>query len=236
MTHRIMIINPNTTTAMTDTVVTAARPVTSSEIVGATPVRGVDSIESHVDEAWGTLGVMEQVRIGENTGVDGYVVACFGDTGVPAARELATGPVVGMTEAALMTAVTLAHRFTIVTMPRRTMEQSDRVVRELGLGHRCVVRAVDVPVAEVAHGSQHLFEEFLTQGRRAIDEDASEAMVLGCAGLSDLTGPLREALGIPVIDGVLAAVTMVDGLLAQGLTTSRAGTYAAPERLGPVNP
>jgi allantoin racemase len=233
--RRIMIVNPNTTSSMTESVVAAARRVAAAgtEIVGGTPARGVASIESHVDEVWGALGVVEQVLAGERNAVDAYVIACFGDTGVPAARELAAGPVVGMTEAALFTAAAVAHRFSIVTMPRRTMEQSDRVVRAIGLEHRCTVRAVDVPVAGVAHGSAHLLEAFATEGRRALTADAAEAVVLGCAGLTDLVAPLQEALGVPVIDGVLAAVTMAEGLLAQGLTTSRASTFAAPERRGP---
>jgi allantoin racemase len=67
-----------------------------------------------------------------------------------------------------------------------------------------------------------------------MDADAAEAIVLGCAGLSDLVAPLGAALGVPVIDGVAAAVTMVEGLLAQGLSTSRVSTYGAPERVGPV--
>jgi allantoin racemase len=233
--RRIMVVNPNTTASMTEAVVAAARRVASegTQIVGGTPARGVASIESHVDEAWGALGVLEQVLLGEREGIDAYVVACFGDTGVPAAREVAGGPVVGMTEAALFTAAAIAHRFTIVTMPRRTMEQSDRVVRAIGLEHRCTVRAVEVPVAGVAHGSAHLLEVFAAEGRRALAEDAAEALILGCAGLTDLLVPLQDELGVPVIDGVLAAVTMAEGLLAQGLTTSRASTFAAPERLGP---
>jgi allantoin racemase len=230
-----MVVNPNTTASMTDAVVVAARGVASAdtEIVGGTPTRGVASVESHVDEAWGALGVLEQVLAGEREGVDAYVIACFGDTGVPAAREVASGPVVGMTEAALMAAALIAHRFAIVTMPRRTIEQSDRVVRALGLGHRCAVRAVDVPVSDVADGSGHLLELFAAESLRAIDQDDAEAIILGCAGLTDLLIPLRDALGVPVIDGVPAAVTMAEGLLAQGLTTSRASTFAAPERLGP---
>lgn len=234
-TRRIMIVNPNTSAAMTASVVAAARGVASAgtEIVGGTSSRGVASIESHVDEVWGSLGVLEQVRLGENDRVDAYVIACFGDTGVPAARELARGPVVGMTEAALFTGAVIAHRFAIVTMPRRTMEQSDRVVRAVGLEHRCIVRAVDVPVSDVEHGSGHLLDVFAVEGRMAIEQDGAEAIILGCAGLTDLVRPLQDALGVPVIDGVLAAVTMAEGLLAQGLTTSRASTFAAPERLGP---
>lgn len=236
-TRTIMIVNPNTTESMTALVVEGARAVAgrATRLVGSTATRGVDSVESNVDEVWGALGVLEQVLAGERDGVHGYVIACFGDTGVPAARETARGPVVGMTEAALFTAALLASRFTIVTLPPRTREQSHRVLRETGLAHRCTVRAIDVPVSDVATGSTHLLQAVVTEARAAIEAEGAEAVVLGCAGLSDLVAPLTAALGVPVIDGVAAAVTMVDGLLAQGLTTSRAGTYGPPERLGPVN-
>jgi len=234
----IMIVNPNTTESMTSTVVDGARAVAAvtTDLVGSTAVRGVESVESNVDEVWGALGVLERVRAGERTGIAGYVIACFGDTGVPAARETARDPVVGMTEAALFTAALLAARFTIITLPPRTREQSRRVLRDTGLQHRCTVRAIDVQVADLAGGSGHLLEAMIAEGWCAIEEDAAEAIVLGCAGLSDLVAPLRRALQVPVIDGVAAAVTMVEGLLAQGLSTSRVSTYAAPERLGPAIP
>ena len=231
-----MVVNPNTTASMTAAVVAGARAVAGpgTEVVGATPSRGVASVESHVDELWGAVGVLEAVLNGERTGVDGYVIACFGDTGLLGAREAATGPVVGMTEAALYTAAMIAHRFSIITMPLRTMEQAERVVRAVGLGHRCTVRAVDEPVAGVHRGSTHLLELFTSEGRETMQRDAAEAVILGCAGLNDLVDPLQEALGVPVVDGVLAAVTMVEGLLAQGLSTSRTSTFAPPERLGPT--
>jgi allantoin racemase len=235
-TRTIMIVNPNTTESMTTTVVAGALAVAaeSTRLIGSTASRGVDSVESNVDEVYGALAVLEQVRAGELAGVDGYVVACFGDTGVPAARETARGPVVGMTEAALFTAALIAARFAIVTLPPRTREQSHRVLRETGLAHRCTVKAIDEPVSEVADGSLHLLKVVAEAAREAMADDASEAIVLGCAGLSDLVGPLTAELGVPVIDGVAAAVTMVESLLAQGLSTSRLSTYAKPERLGPV--
>jgi allantoin racemase len=234
--RRIMVVNPNTTVTMTAAVTAAARRVAvpGTVIVGGTPSIGVSAVEGNVDEVWGAAGVVDQVELGERTGTDAYVIACFGDTGVAAARELAAGPVVGMTEAALLTAALVAARFAVVTMPRRTREQSHRVVHALGLHHRCTIRAVDEPVAAVAEGSLHLLDLFVTESRRALDEDAAEAVVLGCAGLTDLVAPLRDALGVPVIEGVAAAVTIVEGLLAQGLTSSRAATFAAPERTRPA--
>ena len=110
-----------------------------------------------------------------------------------AAREVATCPVVGMTEAALQTACLVAHRFVVITLPARTIAHSDRVVRALGLEHRCSVIAVDVRVAELVDGSTHLLDAFAAAARTAIDTDHAEAVVLGCAGLADLVGPLSEA-------------------------------------------
>ena len=233
-----MIVNPNTTAQMTDSVVAAATRVAApgTALVGATASWGTDSVESHLDEVWGAAAVAEVVAAGERRGIDAYVIACFGDTGLPAAQELATGPAVGMTEAALFTAALIAHRFAIITMPRRTREQSDRVVRAVGLEHRCVVRAVDVPVSQVHEGSLQLLDLFIEECRRTIERDDTEAVILGCSGLADLVEPLSAAIGIPVIEGVAAGVAMAESLLAQGLSTSRANTRAVPPRLRPVPP
>ena len=225
----IMIINPNTTGSMTDDAVAgargAARPTT--QLIGSTADEGVDSVESNTDEVYGALAVLEQVRRGTELGVDGYVIACFGDTGIAGAREAAHGPVVGMTEAALFTAALLAPRFTIVTLPPRTREQSHRVLRETGLAHRASVRAIDAPVSDAAQDASQLLGAIAEEARQATRHDAAEAIVLGCAGLAAIAPALAEQLRVPVIDGVAAAVPMVEGLIAQGLSTSRAGTYAA---------
>lgn len=224
----IMVVNPNTTASMTDKMVTAAQKVAArgTRIVGGTASSGVESVESNVDEVWGALGVLEQVRAGEDQGLDGYVIACFGDTGLAAAKETARGPAVGMTEAALVTAALLAARFSVVTLPPRTREQSHRVLREIGLTSRCTVRAIDVQVSELAGESGPILDAMRFEASLAIVEDSAEAIVLGCAGLADLVTPLQEALGVPVVDGVAAAVKIVEGLLAQGLSTSRLGTFA----------
>jgi allantoin racemase len=240
----ITVINPNTAGAITDTIVAAARAVALSgvEISGTNPTVGVASVESHSEEAWATMGILAEIERAEapdrepdqnqqqrrsDPKPDAFVIACFGDTGIDAAREAATVPVVGMTEAALFVAATVAHRFTIVTMPTRTIAQSERVVRSLGLGHRCTVRAVDVPVSDLVAGSAHLLPIFAAEARQAMSSDGAEAIILGCAGLADLVEPLGAELGIPVIEGVAAAVSFAAGLVAQRLSTSRSSTFAA---------
>ena len=221
---RITVINPNTSAELTATITKAAQAVAGAgvTVTGVHPAVGVPSVESHAQEAIAAVGVIEQVRA-HQADTDAFVIACFGDTGVPAAREVATCPVVGMTEAALQTACLVAHRFVVITLPARTIAHSDRVVRALGLEHRCTVTAVDVPVAELVDGSTHLLDAFAEAARGA---DHAEAVVLGCAGLADLVGPLSDTLGVPVIDGVAAGVGIAVGLVAMGLNTSRANTFA----------
>jgi allantoin racemase len=224
---RITVVNPNTSAELTDAIVTAARAVSGAgvTITGTRPTVGVPSVESHAEEAIAAVGVLEQVRA-HQADTDAFVVACFGDTGVQAAREIATCPVVGMTEAALQTACLVADRFVVITMPLRTIAHSDRVVRALGLGHRCTVTAIDEPVAELVGGSTHVLDAFAEAALAAMSTDGAEAVVLGCAGLADLVAPLSDRLGIPVVDGVAAAVGIAAGLVAMGLNTSRANTFA----------
>lgn len=219
----ITVINPNTSEALTRTIVEAARKATTHTVTGAKPSHGVPSVESHAEEAWAALGVVEQVQEHDAT-TDAFVIACFGDTGVTAAREIATGPVVGMTEAALMTAALLGHRIAVITMPPRTIVHSERVVRDLGLGHRVTVTAVDAAVVELEEGSAGVLDAFIDKGIDA-KRHGAEVIVLGCAGLADLVGPLTAALDVPVVEGVAAAVVLAAGLVAQGLGTSRASSF-----------
>jgi allantoin racemase len=227
----IKIINPNTSAIFTERNLVLGRAVAApgTLISAGQPAVGTASVECHVEEAIGTIGVVEEVLAGERDGVDGYVIACFGDTGIHAAREAAGGPVVGMTEASLFAAALIAHKFSIVTLPSRTRIQAERVIRELGMSERCgPVRAIDVDVLDCEDEDAAIGEAFLVEARRAAAEDHAEAIILGCAGLSPLVQPLTEALGIPVIEGVSVAVKLAEGLVALGLRTSKVSSFGYP--------
>jgi allantoin racemase len=230
---RIKIINPNTTAAFTARCLETGRAVAAhgTEIYAAHPTRGTPSVECSVDEAVATLGIVEQVAAGEAEGMDGYVIACFGDTGLEAAREVAAGPVVGMTEAALYAAALIAPVFSIITLPVRTRIFAERVLWHAGLERRCPrVRTIDVAVLDCDDEAAVVLQPFIDESRRAITEDHAEAIVLGCAGLQPLLVPLTEALGVPVVEGVAAAVKQVEALVSMGLRTSKRGAWAPPLR------
>jgi allantoin racemase len=118
-----------------------------------------------------------------------------------------------------------------VTLPRRTRVFAERAVWHAGLDRRCAkVRAIDVDVLDCEDGTSKVFDAFVVEAARAIEEDHAEAIILGCAGLEPLVGPLVERLRVPVIEGVAAAVKMVEALLALRLTTSKVGAWGYPTR------
>ena len=107
---------------------------------------GPASIEGYYDEAFSVPGLLEEIRRGEEDGCDGYVIACFDDTGLDAARCVASGPVVGICEAAMHVATLLGGRFSVVTTLARSVPALEALARRYGVADRCRVRAAEVPV------------------------------------------------------------------------------------------
>ena len=230
---RIQVINPNTSIAMTDTIGEAARAAAApgTEILAVCPSEGVPSIEGHFDEAIAALGVLEQINAGRSAGVDGHVIACFGDPGLLAARELARGPVIGIAEAAMHMATMVATRFSIVTTLPRTLIIARHLLSQYGFtGHCAGLHAIDLPVLALEDGTG-LAQQKVREGcLQALRADSCGAIVLGCGGMADLARELTRELGVPVIDGVSAAVKMVESLVGLGLSTSKFGDLAWPEK------
>ncbi|MCQ0970441.1 aspartate/glutamate racemase family protein [Paracoccus sp. TK19116] len=227
----ILVVNPNSTISMTDKIVEAARKVASkgTNIHGATGAGSPASIEGHYDEAMSLPGLLAEVRQAEARGIDGIVVACFDDPGIAACRELASGPVLGICEAAVKAASMLATSFSVVTTLPRSVPVIEHLIHGYGLSHQCRrVRAASIPVLALEEPGSEARDKVRDEIRRAIAEDHCEAVVLGCAGMADLTAWLSEETGIPVIDGVSVATRMIEALVGAGLKTSKINGYSFP--------
>ena len=227
----IQLINPNTSQAMTEVMAQTARSVAGmdTQILAVCPEEGAPSIEGHFDEAIAALGVLQQIKAGRDAGVDGHIIACFGDPGLLAARELAHAPVIGIAEAAMHLATMLATRFSIVTTLPRTLTIARHLLHQYGFERHCAaLHAIDLPVLSLEDGSGLAQEEVREQCIAAKKSDGSGAIVLGCGGMADLAQELTRELRIPVIDGVSAAVKMVESLAALRLTTSKHGDLDYP--------
>jgi allantoin racemase len=229
---KIQVINPNTSRSMTASIARAAMAVArpGSEIIACCPQDGPESIEGHFDEAIAAVGVLEEVRKGVAAGVDAHVIACFGDPGLLAARELARGPVIGIAEAAFHVASLICTRFAVVTTLTRTRIIAEHLLRNYGMTEHCTsVRCVDIAVLELeAMGEELLVERIAAHALRARDQEGAGAIVLGCGGMADLPARVSERVGLPVIDGVAAAVKLAEVLVELGLGTSKHGDLAYP--------
>lgn len=228
---RLLVLNPNTTAAMTRAIAAAARAVAApgTEIVARNPESGPASIEGPYDQALCLQPLLAEIARGERDGCAATVIACFDDPGVAAARCLVAGPVIGIAEASLRAAAVIAGRFGIVTTVQPAVPGIEELVVRHGAARVCAgVRAADVKVLALERPSAITYRRIRDCAARLLREDAADAIILGCAGMSALGPRLARDLGVPVIDGVGAAVKLAESLLALGLATSKRGSYAAP--------
>ncbi|MEF7614896.1 aspartate/glutamate racemase family protein [Aquincola sp. MAHUQ-54] len=227
---KLLVINPNTSAGMTAQIAAAARAAAApgTDIVAVQPDFGAPSIEGHFDDAFAAAGVAQQARL-HGADADGVVVACFGDPGLDAAREATAAPVIGIAEAAFHAASFLATGFSVVTTMTRTCTIADHLLHKYGFERRCRgVHGTDIPVLDLESMGEALVGRIEAAARTALERDRSGAIVLGCAGMADLALRLQQRLGVPVIDGVAAAVKFAESLAALSLRTSRRGDYAPP--------
>ena len=215
---------------MTETIAAAARGVAGAgtEIVAVTSSMGPASIEGYYDEALAVPGLLMEIAAGERAGAQAAIIACFDDTGLDAARAMAAHS--GHRHLRGRTRHRLLHR---PALHRRDDDRTLACARRgagaaLRHGGRARVRAADIPVLALEDPASGAVEKLRAEIARAIEEDRAEAIVLGCAGMADLAHRLQAEFGLPVIDGVGAAVKQAEALIALGLSTSKRGAYASP--------
>lgn len=225
---KLLVVNPNTTASMTAKIGAVARAVArpDTEVVATNSQDGPASIQGYLDVATCIPGLLAEAA--RHPDADAIVVACFDDTGVDALRCTTTAPVIGIGEAAYHAAAMLGAKFSVVTTLSRSVPGLEANLMRYGLDRKCArVRATDIPVLKLEEGDPATTDKIRAEIARAIDEDKAEVIVLGCAGMTDLMARLSSEFGLPVVDGVAAAVGMAEGLVAAGLSTSKRSSYAA---------
>jgi allantoin racemase len=229
---RILVVNVNTTEEMTRAIAEQARAAAApeTEIVGLTPAVGAESCEGNFESYLAAVGVVDAVQRYEQP-YDAVVQAGFGEHGREALQELLEVPVVDITEAAAHMAMMLGHRFSVVTTLDRTVPLIHDRLLLAGLTDHCAsIRASGLGVLELEGDSPRVTEAIVQEAKRAVIEDRAEVICLGCGGMAGLDAAVRDAVGVPVVDGVTAAVKLAESLAALGLTTSKVRTYAPPRQ------
>lgn len=227
---RILVVNVNTTESMTDSIAAQARAAASpdTEIIGLTPRFGAESVEGNFESYLAAVAVMDAV-LNYPEPYDAVIQAGYGEHGREGLQELLDVPVVDITEAAASTAMFLGHKYSVVTTLDRAVPLIEDRLKLAGLDARCAsVRASGMAVLELEAEPERAVASIVAEAEQAVTADRAEVIVLGCGGMAGLDDEIRSRTGVPVVDGVAAAVVIAEGLVRLGLSTSKVRTFAPP--------
>lgn len=218
MADRILIVNPNSTEAVTramDRGLAPMRFADGPEIVSLTLQDGPPGIESQRDADSVILPLCRLIREQEADAA-AFVIACFSDPGLHSARESTVRPVLGIAECGILTALTLGQRFGVISILAQSVARHRRYVTAMGVAERL---AGDLPIGL---GIGELGDRATTLGRMTevgrllCDRHGADVLVMGCAGMARYRDALEAAVGVPVVEPTQAAVAMAIGRVRLG--------------------
>ncbi|WP_413806598.1 aspartate/glutamate racemase family protein [Streptomyces sp. OE57] len=228
---RILVLNPNTTASMTASIRAIAEASASpgTEIVATEPLWGPESIEGHFEGYLSAVAVLDRLATYDEP-FDALVMAGFGEPGREGAQELLDVPVLDITESAAQMAMMLGHAYGVVTTLDRAVPQIRDRLLTAGLSQRCAaVRGTGLGVLELEADPERTVEAIVRIAREVVERDGAEVICLGCGGMAGLQDRVSAALGgVPVVDGVAAAVRFAESVVGLGLSTSKVRTFAPP--------
>jgi allantoin racemase len=227
---KLLLINPNTSQSVSDLIAAEARraaaPATQVQVL--TAPFGVAYIETRFEALIGAYAAatLAAEHWREH---DAIVVAAFGDPGLAGLREALDIPVVGLTEAALMSACMLGQRFSIIAISARIQAWYRETVQANGLLERLAsIRSLDQPLRDIGSVQEDHAERLQALCRSAIEEDGADVIIIAGAPLAGLARSIRERIPVPVVDGVSSAVNHAQSLVSLSVAPARRGSFAPP--------
>jgi Asp/Glu/hydantoin racemase len=228
---RILLLNPNTSAGVTDLLFVAGRRAATpgTELIPCTASRGVPYIATRAEAQIGGAIALEMLAESHRQ-VDAAIIAAFGDPGLLGARELFDIPVIGMAEAAMLTACMLGRRFAIVTFATALGPWYQDCVAMHGLESRCAgVRALNGAfrsISDVQDEKENLLVEL---ANRAVEEDEADVVILSGAPLAGLADKVKDRIPVPLVDPIAAAVRQAETLVTLAPRKASAGTFRRPD-------
>ena len=228
---KIIVVNVNTSESMTDVIAEAAgrhaSPATT--VVTLRPFFGAEAVDCNFESYLSAVAVMDRV-VAYDEPYDAVILAGFGEHGRDGLQELIDQPVVEICEASAHVAMMIGRAYSVVTTLRRSVPAIEDRLRLAGLWDRCAsVRATGMSTLEVDADPEDAVRAIVAEARRAVEADRAEVICLGCAGMAGLEEAITTELGVPVIDGIGAAVRLAEAIVGLGLKTSKISTYAPPD-------
>jgi len=222
---KILCINPNSSPEVTEGIKKICKEyaLPSTEVEVKCIEEAPSGIESYHDAAISEKYLLERFEDWKNE-YDGFIIACHSDIGVDLLRELTKKPVIiGIGEASIIFALPLGHKFSILSLKRKKIPQKEDLVKKYGLENRCA--SIRVTGLGVVANYKEKKEKLIQEGEKAVKEDRTEVIILGCAGMAGIDKEIEKEIGVPVIDGVVSALLIMESLIRYGVLTSKVGKY-----------
>ncbi|MHA1348107.1 MAG: aspartate/glutamate racemase family protein, partial [Candidatus Heimdallarchaeaceae archaeon] len=213
--------NPNSDLEMTEAIQKTAENFAKDFDVETVSTQGAPRfIETYEDQVKAAPGMIKLVRENEKE-YDGFIIACHCDPNLDTIKEITKKPVVGIGEASMKMASMIGHSFSVISMTSQSIPNKEALIKKYNLfGYLASVRA-----AEEGKVYTNDEEKFFEVGKKAIEEDFAEVLVLGCAGMTGMDKKLEKRLGVPVLDGVICALIILKGLIEYGVSISKIRRY-----------
>lgn len=221
---KILCINPNSSKEVTEGIENICKnyALTDTEVEVKYIQEAPSGIESYHDAAVSEKYLLDKFEKWKEK-YDGFIIACHSDIGVDILRELTKKPVIGIGEASMLFALPLGYKFSILSLKRKKIPQKEDLVKKYGLENKCTsIRATGLGV--VANYKEKR-EKLIQEGIKAVKEDGAEVLILGCAGMAGIDKEIEKIVGVPVIDGVVSALLIMESLIRYGVNTSKVGKY-----------
>ena len=210
---RILVINPNSTEAVTRGIDEAVEPLRMAggpAIDCVTLKEGPPGIETqqHVD---GVIPHLLSLVSQKESQYSAFVIACYSDPGLHSVREATKKPVLGISECGILTALTLGHKFGVIAILQKSIPRHLRYVGALGVTERLAAELpVGIPVVELSD-EKKTFGRMVEVGKALRQQHGADVVVMGCAGMARYRKPLQDEIGVPVVEPTQAAVAMAIG-------------------------
>ena len=227
---KLLVINPNISASVSDLILVEAlrSAAPDTELLMRTAGFGVEYIETRAESLIAGGAVLE-IMAREQHLVDGIVVAAFGDPGMPALKEVAGIPVVGITEAALHTAALLGGRFSIIAISNRITAWYRECVEHNGmLGRLASIRSLNDSLPDIGTVQQDFATELLRLAREVVEQDGADVVILAGAPLAGLARSIGDQIPVPVVDGISAGIKQCELLVSLAPGAHQAGSFARP--------
>lgn len=226
---KILLINPNTSEFVTRGAVAVAQRMASpgTEVVGVTGRRGAAIVSGRSENA---IAAAEVLSLAAEFGgdCDAMVLAVSFDSGLHALREMVSVPVVGMTEAAMLTACMLGGKFGMVTFGNRAAPLYSEICASYGLAER-LTEVVSLPLlTDEEARNPLLILPALTGSIEVTAARGTEVVILAGAIFAAVTQDVASRVQIPVLNGIAESIGLAETLVRLGLRKPTAGSYRLP--------